>query len=322
MLHDDLDIDEFTVKAVNAPNGAFGSRFNITVSSVEPNDSTYQCYSKDPNYSETPSSYIHYLELIKPNVSTKPEDESVAVWKKSSSSSLWIALQNGVSAKFRVSDGDGDGDGGGGFPTNNRLACYKVTITQTSIPDLNEPNDTSNTAIYLKKGTSIEGYMVNVLDANGEPVGLDDWFQIDHKSCVDDCFVVTLPVGDTRSYCINPNCDSSSGLTNSNGSNDAVKADLKGCTKPDYDNLKICSVVNDKRIEVCAFFNWRCNLSEEYGYGDGKRYWWVHASAYDPYGDVSGVAEPQYYEEKYKVEWFENCQYTHDSAVPPNCIVP
>jgi len=319
MLHDDLDIDEFTVKAVNAPNGAFGSRFNITVSSVEPNDSTYQCYSKDPNYSETPSSYIHYLELIKPNVSTKPEDESVAVWKKSSRSSLWIALQNGVSAKFRVSHGGGD------FPTNNRMACYKVTITQTSIPDFNEPNDATGTATYLKKGTSIEGYMVNVLDANGERVGLDDYFQIDNKSCVDDCFVVTLPAGDTRSYCIDPCCKPPCGLTNSNGSNDAVKADLKGCTKLDPNNIKICSVVNDKRIEVCAFFNFRCGLGDKYGDKDGKRYWEVHTkdtSAYDPYGDVSGVAEPQYYEEKYKVEWFENCQYTHDSGHPGSCVVP
>jgi hypothetical protein len=290
-LHDKDDKDEFTIKATGAPNGTFGSWFNITVSSVNPNDPK------------------HYFELLSPkdlnhNPAADP-DGLIENPSLSSSSTLWIGLKNGVSTKFRISQEKN-------IPGNRSLMSYKVEITQTSIPDLNEPNETLDTATYLRKDASIQGYMVNVLDANGEQVGLNDWYKIDHRYCVNDCFFVHLPAGDTRPYFITAMCDLSDATSRE-------KAEVSDC--PDGDN---------KCIKVCSFDSTQCLISDpykgNYGKGNGTRYWNIDADTKDHISDPFGVSDkPQHYDEKYTVTWFEKSQCTLDNVDPPigpNCTTP
>jgi hypothetical protein len=284
-LHDSGDIDYFTVKATDSvPNGAFGSWFNIKVSSVK---NVIPCPVPSAALCDTPNNYVLAFRLL------SPKNNDNLIERKNYSSTLWVGLKNGVSTQFKVTSADV-------FPNNENLEPYKVEITQISIPDQNEPNDygTSATA-ELKKGVLSFNYMAAVLDAEGKTVGLVDFFKIKHRDCVVDCLDLENKLDfenkkDSRPY--------------------LVTFCKENSEYPDLCGEGGAEVKVDDKVD-----NRYCAYQTGVVHPTGDRYWRVAVDctkADCAFGDAEDDSSP-HYGYTYNAKWSEKCIYP---STVDNCL--
>jgi hypothetical protein len=174
-FHSTNDVDYYQFKA---PSKGFGSWFSIDVRSIEPHN------------------FQLYVELLGPQGDVL---ESAYV----SSGNFWIALKSGVATKVKITPGD---------PWDGDHVYYDIGLTFGLIPDALEVDDTPTQAATLTYGGTRTAYMCGVLDSAGETIGLDDWFQYEHRSCRNDCISVSKSA--YLEICKSPAPDDCSGCSN------------------------------------------------------------------------------------------------------------
>jgi len=335
-LHDNGDEDYFTVKATGAPNGTFGSWFNITVSSVNPCDCKVPCDDcEDPSECKAPCDcvdpcdckdpsdcYTFALKLLSPKNSNLIES-------KSSRSTLWIGLKNGVSTKFRVSGADV-------FPVNSSLESYKVIITQTSIPDQHEPdNDIAWTCDTENPGDCTG---TCELDSTGKCPEACDPREVGTCCCPQN----TNQPGKRKIVAteLKKGVPSTNYMANVLDAEDNVVGGTDGGTDWFWINHRYCVVdcIKLSKTDTRPYFMDYClaggnpdypglcdggtkedqlcqSIDKEFNEkGDGPRYLKVTVDCRgvncNPYGDAS--TPPQHYKEPYAVTWSEQCQLAID----------
>jgi len=242
VLHDGADVDEFVVKSEGGAAKDFGDTIRVTV------------ITRKPEGFEVAFRYLG------------PQGGNM-IERKKSAASLWMALKKGVSTRFRISRESS-------FPNDGSLVSYEILVKYRTISEKNELNDTANTATELKKGASLTSYMVAVLDDQEKIVGLDDWYWIDHKDCVVDCFNLNKNHWDNRNFVF-----------------DFCK-DPKGCDGGGMGGN--CS-------DTAGAAN------EE---GDGRRYVRVTADCTGGICEPFGESAPsEHYQQPYFLSWYERCKY-------------
>jgi len=245
-LHDGGDVDEFVLKSQGGEEKDFGDTIKVTVIAQQ----------QDPKQvSEVAFRYLG------------PQGGNM-IERKGKAATLWMALKKGVSTRIRISRESP-------FPTDGSMMLYEVTVKSRTISEKHELNDTADTATELKKGAwPLTSYMVAVLDDQERIVGLDDWYWIDHKDCVVDCFELKKHLADDRNFvfdfCKDPTgCDG--------GGMGGNCSDTAGAANEEDDGRRYVRVSADCTGSVC-----------------------------NPFGEGT---PSEHYQQPYFLSWNERCKY-------------